>query len=224
MANRDDLSKNSARIETGANQRDLGNNRTEKSRNENPGCYTGHKGKLQRRSGAAIFRREAEIVECLNFEDTFKSVISKKTKYAVVPLKNKIVGEITSATEFLKSDKFENFRRIAARSPARFVGTNDAEIENIKTVRSHIEALKQCRQFLSNNGNLQQIIGADTASSIRRIVEENLSGKCGNRQSACRGNLRRENFDGKYRGRFGQLDDVLSFGKLIKSIIGAILC
>ena len=55
------------------------------------------------------------------------------------------------------------------------VGTNAARFENLKSVRSHVEALKQCRKFLSVNPDLQPVIGADTASSIRRIVEENIT-------------------------------------------------
>ena len=135
----------------------------------------GVKGSYSEEAARRFFGAKANIVECLNFEDTFNSVISNQTKYAVVPLKNKIVGEITSATEFLNRTNLKISDELPLEVRHVLAGTNDAEFENIKTVRSHIEALKQCRQFLSGNKNLQQIIGADTASSIRRIVEENIS-------------------------------------------------
>ncbi len=134
----------------------------------------GVKGSYSEEAAREFFGAKANIVECLNFEDTFNSVVSKQTKYAVVPLKNKIVGEITSATEFLNRTNLKITGELPLEVRHVLVGTQDAEIENIKTVRSHIEALKQCRNLLSNNRHLQQIVGADTASSVRRIVEESI--------------------------------------------------
>lgn len=121
-----------------------------------------------------FFGAKAEIVECLDFEETFQTVVSKKAKYAVVPLKNKIVGEISSATEILNRTNLKVSDELSLEVRHVLCGTLNAEFDNIKTVRSHVEALKQCRKFLSENQQLQQIVGADTASSVRRIVGENI--------------------------------------------------
>lgn len=138
-----------------------------------PVAIQGIKGSYSEEAARKFFGAEAEIVECLNFEDTFRSVILNQTKYAVVPLKNKIVGEIKSATEFLNRTNLKISNELPLEVRHVLCGTRNAEIENLKTVRSHVEALKQCRKFLKCNDHLMQIIGADTASSIRRIVEEN---------------------------------------------------
>ena len=134
----------------------------------------GVKGSYSEEAARRFFGAKANIVECLNFEDTFNSVISNQTKYAVVPLKNKIVGEIKSATEFLNRTNLKISDELPIEVRHVLAGTKTAEFENLNTVRSHVEALKQCREFLLSNQHLQQIIGADTASSIRRIVEEKL--------------------------------------------------
>lgn len=138
-----------------------------------PVAIQGVKGSYSEEAARRFFGAKAKIVEFLNFEDTFNSVISNQTKYAVVPLKNKIVGEITTATAVLNRTNLKISDELPLEVRHVLVGTYKAEFENIKTVRSHVEALKQCRKFLSNNKNLERIIGADTASSIRRIVEEN---------------------------------------------------
>lgn len=139
-----------------------------------PVAIQGVKGSYSEEAAHGFFGESAEIIECLNFEETFRSVISRQTKYAVVPLKNKIVGEITSATEFLIQTNLKISDELPLEVRHVLCGTKTAEFENLITVRSHIEALKQCRKFLSGNRHLRQVIGADTASSIRRIVEENL--------------------------------------------------
>jgi prephenate dehydratase len=138
-----------------------------------PVAIQGIKGSYSEDAARRFFGAKAEIVEYLSFEDTFHSVVSRQTKYAVVPLKNKIVGEIKSATELLNRTNLKISDELLLKVRHVLCGTGEAEFENLKTVRSHIEALKQCGKFLSGNNQLRQIIGADTASGIRRIVEEN---------------------------------------------------
>lgn len=140
-----------------------------------PVAIQGVKGSYSEEAARRFFGAKAVIVECLNFEETFRAVVSRQTKYAVVPLKNKIIGEIKSATEILNRTNLKISDELPLEVRHVLCGTMTAEFENLKTVRSHIEALKQCGKFLSKNNQLQQIIGADTASSIRRIVEENIS-------------------------------------------------
>ena len=117
----------------------------------------------------------AEILECCKFEDAFQSLIQNRAEYAVIPFKNKIVGAIETPHELLKRTNLKILDELPLEVRHVLVGTKNAEFENLKTVRSHVEALKQCRNFLSSNSNLQQVIGADTAASIRRIGEENNS-------------------------------------------------
>lgn len=146
----------------------------------------GVKGSYSEEAARKFFGEKANIVEYLNFEDAFQSVVSKRTRYAVAPLKNKIVGEITSATEILKRTKLKISDELALEIRHVLVGTKNAKFEDLKSVRSHVEALKQCRKFFAAHRNLTQIIGADTASSIRRIAGENVSenGAIGSRRAA----------------------------------------
>lgn len=117
----------------------------------------------------------AQILECRKFEDAFQSLIENRAEYAVIPFQNKIVGAIETTHELLKNSDLKILDELPLEVRHVLVGTTNAKFENLKTVRSHVEALKQCRRFFSNNSNLQPSIGADTASSIRRIVEENNS-------------------------------------------------
>lgn len=135
----------------------------------------GVKGSYSEQATIEIMGGNADIVECLNFAETFDAVTSKRAEFAVVPVENKIIGEIEGTIEFLRGNKFRVFERLPLKVVHVLAGTNDAKIESLKTVRSHIEALKQCRAYLGTNLHWKQIIGADTASSIRRIVDENHS-------------------------------------------------
>ncbi len=133
----------------------------------------GVKGSYSEEAVLKMFGSRAQILECVDFAATFETLQNGNANYAVVPLKNKIVGEIEIAVNLLKQTTLRVLDELPLEVRHVLVGTQDAEFENLKSVRSHVEALKQCRKFLSKNLQLQQIIGADTASSVRRIVEEN---------------------------------------------------
>lgn len=146
----------------------------------------GIKGSYSEEAVLKIFGSQAEILECADFAETFEMVQKKKANYAVVPLRNKIVGEIEIAVNLLKQTNLQVLDKLPVRVQHVLVGTQNAKFENLKSVRSHVEALKQCRRFLLENRQLQQIIGADTASSVRRIVAENQTekGAIGSRRAA----------------------------------------
>jgi prephenate dehydratase len=119
-----------------------------------------------------IFGDDATILECLDFAAAFAAVDSRIVENAVIPIENKIVGPITGAVDLLKSKKYTVLEKMPLKVRHVLAGTRGSSFEDLISVRSHVEALKQCRKFLAANSNLTQIVGADTASSIRRIVEE----------------------------------------------------
>ncbi|MDQ3713746.1 MAG: hypothetical protein M3388_16210 [Acidobacteriota bacterium] len=132
----------------------------------------GVKGSYSEEAALRFFGKRAKVLECLDFRETFAAVVTKRADYAVVPFKNKIVGEIESAHILFRQTNLRVLEELPLEIRHVLVGTKSARFENLKSVCSHVEALNQCRSFLSKNQHLEQIIGADTASSIRRIVEE----------------------------------------------------
>lgn len=132
----------------------------------------GVRGSYSEEASLALLGGEASIVECVDFAETFNAVSTRLAEYAVVPVANKIVGEIEGSMEHLRGDVFRVYERLPLKVKHVLVGTTDAEIDSIKTVRSHIEALKQCQNFLRADGHWTQVVGSDTASSIRRIAQE----------------------------------------------------
>ena len=132
----------------------------------------GIKGSYSEQAAHAIFNGSTEIVECMSFDETFAKVLGGAAKYAVVPVSNTIVGEIASSNALLKESGLPVLKELSIRVQHVLAGTPDAEFEGLVSVQSHIEALKQCKNFLDANPQLERIGGADTASSIRSVVSE----------------------------------------------------
>jgi prephenate dehydratase len=134
----------------------------------------GVRGSYSEEAALRFFDRRVRILECRDFEETFSAVVSKRSQYAVVPLKNKIVGEIETAARLFLQATLRIRGELEIDVKHVLAGTPEARLEDLKTVRSHIEALKQCRGFFAAHQNLLQIAGADTASSIRRVIEDGI--------------------------------------------------
>jgi len=146
----------------------------------------GIKGSYSEEATFRILGDNAEILECSDFESAFSAVEIGRAEWAVVPVENKVVGEIEMPQMLLKQSGLKILERLSLNVRHVLCGTADSEFENLTSVRSHVEALKQCRRFLSENRRMTQVIGADTASSIRRIVEEanSMNAAIGSRRAA----------------------------------------
>jgi len=129
---------------------------------------------------------DAEIVECEDFDATYAAVEKGEVDNAVVPVANKIVGEIARSVELLNASGLRVIDGVTLKIRHVLAGTLDAEFDRLTSVRSHVEALRQCRAFLANNSQLTQVAGGDTASSIRSIVADGdpKAGAIGSRRAA----------------------------------------
>jgi prephenate dehydratase len=129
-------------------------------------------GSYSEQAAREICGSEVSILECRNFADAFGAVTLGNADNAVVPVANKIVGEIKQAMDLLRAGQFRVLENLPLKVLHVLAGTSEAGEDELVSVRSHVEALKQCRNFFTLNSHLAQIVGADTASSVRRIVEE----------------------------------------------------
>ncbi|MEZ5306755.1 MAG: prephenate dehydratase domain-containing protein [Pyrinomonadaceae bacterium] len=122
---------------------------------------------------ANILVPSSEIVECRSFNDTFEAVTAGVAECAVVPLRNKIVGEIVPATNALARSGLRPFESIELTVKHVLTAVGGATLETIKKIISHPEAIKQCRNFFESHPEIEAISDHDTASSVRKVAESN---------------------------------------------------
>jgi prephenate dehydratase len=136
-------------------------------------AIAGTHGSYSEEAAIRMLGREAEMVECAGFDIVFNQVLTGRARYAAIPMRNKIVGEIETNRELLKKTAFSVVDRIRLDIEHVLAGTHDAELVRLRAVRSHTEALKQCRRFFKLRPSISKIPGRDTAESIRQIVQHN---------------------------------------------------
>jgi prephenate dehydratase len=107
---------------------------------------------------------------CGAFEDAFAAVHDGAAALAMLPIENSVAGRVADIHHLMPESGLyiigEHFERVEHH----LLALPGARLDKIRTVRSHVHALSQCRDFLRGHG-LTPVVRADTAGSAAEIKE-----------------------------------------------------
>ncbi len=107
---------------------------------------------------------------CAAFEDAFAAVREGRAALAMLPIENSVAGRVADIHHLMPDSGLfiiaEHFERVSHH----LLALPGASLDQIRTVRSHVHALSQCRTFIRGHG-LQPVVRADTAGSAAEIKE-----------------------------------------------------
>lgn len=109
-------------------------------------------------------------VECATFADALRVVADGKAECAVLPLENSITGRIDAVQSLLTQIEHSissQYRLVVSHVVA---GTPDSLIDEICEIRSHQEALRQCKKYLASNSGWKISTATDTATGIKEVI------------------------------------------------------
>ena len=113
----------------------------------------------------------AEIKFCSTFEETFQLAKENPKYKIVIPIENSLAGRVADIHYLIPKYKLQVYAEHFHKVSHNLLGIKGSKIKDIKTVRSHSQAIGQCQKIISDN-NLKPIISADTAGSARFIFEK----------------------------------------------------
>ena len=113
----------------------------------------------------------AEIKFCSTFEETFQLAKENPNYKIVIPIENSLAGRVADIHYLIPKYKLQVHAEHFHTVNHNLLGIKGSKIKDIKTVRSHSQAIGQCQKIISDN-NLKPIISADTAGSARFIFEK----------------------------------------------------
>ncbi|HMT08947.1 MAG TPA: prephenate dehydratase domain-containing protein [Pyrinomonadaceae bacterium] len=130
-------------------------------------------------SVAAIeaFSDRLELVECTSFDGVFQAMASGLATHAVLPIRNSIVGKIDATNRLIAEYRPRSLGTLKVTVDHVLAAIPGTLFNELDSVRSHSEALKQCSKFLEEHPHLRAISGFDTASSIRSVIYDNIVGQ-----------------------------------------------
>ena len=111
-----------------------------------------------------------EPLPCPSFDDAFAAVKEGQARYAMIPVENSVAGRVADVHHlipesglFIIAERFVPIRH-------QLLGLKDATLDGLTHVRSHPQALGQCRKLLRELG-VTAVRTADTAGAAREIAE-----------------------------------------------------
>lgn len=108
---------------------------------------------------------------CATFEDAFAAVETEnRASLAMIPIENTLGGRVADIHHLLPESKLYIVREHYLGVQHQLLGTKDATLEELAEVRSHPQALAQCREQLAELG-VRTLARADTAGSAKEIAE-----------------------------------------------------
>jgi len=107
---------------------------------------------------------------CHTFEDAFAAVREGRARYAMIPIENSLAGRVADVHHLIPYAGLHIIAEHYERISHHLLAIPGARIENIRTVKSHVHALGQCRGLVRELG-LTAIVGADTAGAAAEVAE-----------------------------------------------------
>lgn len=124
-------------------------------------------------NGDAVARTlfpNSSTLPCTTFAEVFSAVENGGAARAVIPIDNSIAGRVADihpllphTTTYIIGEYFQPIEHV-------LLGVPGATLETVRTARSHVHALAQCRMFLSRQGYVAEV-AQDTAGAAREVAE-----------------------------------------------------
>src|SRR5690242_5003 len=107
---------------------------------------------------------------CAAFEDAFAALREGRAVLAMIPIENSVAGRVADIHHLMPDSGLfiigEHFERVNHH----LLGLPGATLDGVQTVRSHVHALGQCRNFIRAH-RLTPVVAGDTAGSAAEIKE-----------------------------------------------------
>jgi prephenate dehydratase len=112
---------------------------------------------------------EMATLACDTFEDAISAVREGRAALAMLPIENSVAGRVADIHHLLPGSELsiiaEHFQRVSHH----LLALPGATIAGLKTVRSHVHALSQCRALIRKLG-IKPVVAADTAGAAAEIA------------------------------------------------------
>ena len=134
-------------------------------------AFQGERGAYSHIASKELFK-EAEIKNCLTFEETFKTAYNDDNYKIIIPLENSLAGRVADIHYLLPKYKLQIYSEHFQKVEHSLLVKPEATIKDIKYIRSHAQAISQCQEIIKKN-KFKIIISADTAGSAKDLSESN---------------------------------------------------
>ena len=117
-----------------------------------------------------------QTVECLTFDDLYRSIDNGQADAAVMAIENTVSGGLLPNFELLRKYDRKIKGEVFLRIQQNLMALPGQTIEDIKEVRTHYMAINQTREFFKDYPWIRLVESEDTAKSAADVAEGGLMG------------------------------------------------
>ncbi|MBV8890208.1 MAG: prephenate dehydratase [Alphaproteobacteria bacterium] len=107
---------------------------------------------------------------CAAFEDAFAAVRDGRAVLGMIPIENSVAGRVADIHHLMPDSGLHIIGEHFERVNHHLLALPGARLDQIRTVRSHVHALSQCRDLIRALG-VTPVVAADTAGAAQEIAE-----------------------------------------------------
>ena len=133
-------------------------------------AFQGEKGAYSHLACLEVFPN-TNVIACPTFEETFQLAKDNSEYKIVIPIENSLAGRVADIHYLIPKYKLQIHAEHFQKVTHNLLGIKGSKLKDIKTVRSHSQAIGQCSKMISEN-KIKPIISADTAGSAKFISEK----------------------------------------------------
>jgi len=133
-------------------------------------AFQGEKGAYSHLACTEVFP-DIDAAACPTFEEAFQLARDNPKYRIVIPIENSLAGRVADIHYLIPKYKLQIHAEHFQKVSHNLLGIKGSKIKDIKTVRSHSQAIGQCSKIIFDN-KLKPIIAADTAGSAKFIAEK----------------------------------------------------
>jgi len=134
-------------------------------------AFQGEMGAFSSAAARDLLGDEIQLVACETFEKMFAAVESESCDFCLAPIENSLFGSVYQNYDLLLKHNLQIVGETNLRIIHNLIAQWGTELEEIRRVYSHPVALGQCLRFFAEHPQMQPIAAADTAGSVRTIME-----------------------------------------------------
>jgi prephenate dehydratase len=133
-------------------------------------AFQGEPGAYSELAAIEFFGPHVKTVPCPGFEEVFEAVTLGQCRHGMVPVENSLAGSIHRNYDLMLRNELHIVGEHHLRVSHSLLTLPGVQLEQVKRVHSHPQALAQCEASLRRLG-LQPVAEADTAGSARLVAE-----------------------------------------------------
>jgi len=112
-----------------------------------------------------------DIMYFASFENVFSAIENGLCTYGILPLENSTAGSVNKVYDLMMEHNFKIVRSVRLKVDHNLLAVKGAELNGIKEIYSHEQAVNQSGEFLRSLGDVKINICENTAVAAKMVAE-----------------------------------------------------